>query len=249
MTASLRRREVLDALQGAEMEFDPCALVVLVVEAEGVAAEAVHMAERGRNAARTHRDRHLVERFREERPKIPVVVGTSHAGARIALMAWFRSGNFSGSRRKKTGRVVAYQVPVARVGVEFHGEAPDVALGIGGAALSGYGREADQTVGLFTHLRKDRGPGVFGDVVRHGEGPESSRSFGVHAAVRGSLPGRNGRVFRDTIRLAAWAGPRTPAVWMFWLSAMGFPFSEVSLFLSISYLFFCRHAEKCQTGL
>ena len=38
------------------------------------------------------------------------------------------------------------------------------------------------------------------------------------------------------------AGPRTPAVWMFWLSAMGFPFSEVSLFLSISYCFLsaCR---------
>ena len=71
----------------------------------------------------------------------------------------------------------------------------DLALGIGGAALSGYGREADQTVGLFTHLRKDRGPGVFGDVVRHGEGPESSRSFGVHAAFGDHFPVEMGEFF------------------------------------------------------
>ena len=70
-----------------------------------------------------------------------------------------------------------------------------IALGIGGAALSGYGREADQTVGLFTHLRKDRGPGVFGDVVRHGEGPESSRSFGVHAAFGDHFPVEMGEFF------------------------------------------------------
>lgn len=171
------------------------ALVVLVVEAEGVAAEAVHMAERGRNAARTHRDRHLVERFREERPKIPVVVGTSHAGARIAFDGVVQVGEFQRIAQEEDRRVVAYQVPVARVGVEFHGEAPDVALGIGGAALSGYGREADQTVGLFTHLRKDRGPGVFGDVVRHGEGPESSRSFGVHAAFGDHFPVEMGEFF------------------------------------------------------
>ena len=68
-------------------------------------------------------------------------------------------------------------------------------MGLGGAALSGYGREADQTVGLFTHLRKDRGPGVFGDVVRHGEGPESSRSFGVHAAFGDHFPVEMGEFF------------------------------------------------------
>ena len=73
----------------------------------------------------------------------------------------------------------------------------DLALGIGGAALSGYGREADQTVGLFTHLRKDRGPGVFGDVVRHGEGPESSRSFGVHAPFGDDFAVEVGEFFEE----------------------------------------------------
>ena len=92
------------------MEFDPCALVVLVVEAEGVAAEAVHMAERGRNAARTHRDRHLVERFREERPKIPVVVGTSHAGARIAFDGVVQVGEFQRVAEEEDWRVVAHEI-------------------------------------------------------------------------------------------------------------------------------------------
>ena len=38
-------------------------------------------------------------------------------------------------------------------------------------------------------------PGVFGDVVRHGEGPESSRSFGVHAAFGDHFPVEMGEFF------------------------------------------------------
>ncbi len=58
---------------------------------------------------------------------------------------------------------------------------------------------------VFYPPAKDRGPGVFGDVVRHGEGPKLPILWRA-CGVRGSLPGRNGRVFRDTIRLAAWRG-------------------------------------------
>ena len=110
-------------------------------------------------------------------------------------------GEFQRIAQEEDRRVVAYQVPVARVGVEFHGEAPDVALGIGGVPkgriIEIYGPESSgkTTLALHTHLRKDRGPGVFGDVVRHGEGPESSRSFGVHAAFGDHFPVEMGEFF------------------------------------------------------
>lgn len=94
--------------------------------------------------------------------------------------AWFRSGNFSGSRRKNTGGVVAHEIPVARVGVELHGETPDVALGIGCAALAGDGRETHEAFGLLADPGEDRRTRVFGDVLRHRKGAECARAFGMH---------------------------------------------------------------------
>src|SRR3546814_3723481 len=43
--------KVLDALLGLEMKFDPVALIAGIDEAEGVAAEQVHVAKAGRDAA------------------------------------------------------------------------------------------------------------------------------------------------------------------------------------------------------
>src|SRR3546814_17537685 len=67
------------------MELHPHALVGGVDHREGVAAIAVHVPEAARDAAVGHGDGHLVQRLRQQRPEIPVVVGGTQAGAWIAL--------------------------------------------------------------------------------------------------------------------------------------------------------------------
>jgi hypothetical protein len=67
--------------------------------------------------------------------------------------------------------------------IELHGEAPDVALGIGGAALAGHGGEAHEEVGFLADLREDLSLGVLGDVVGDREGAVGARALGVHAAL------------------------------------------------------------------
>ncbi len=49
-------------------------------------------------------------------------------------------------------RIVADHVPVALFGIEAQREAADVAFGVGGAALTRDGREAQESLGLFALL-------------------------------------------------------------------------------------------------
>ena len=53
----------------------PCASVILVVEAEGMTSEAMHMTVGSRDSSRRHSDGHLMEGFRKECPEIPVGIG------------------------------------------------------------------------------------------------------------------------------------------------------------------------------
>jgi hypothetical protein len=89
---------------------------------------------------------------------------------------------------KKHRRVVPHQVPVALLGVEFHGKAPDIPFGIGGAALTCDGRKTQKAVGLFTGFRKDIRLGVLGNVVGNGKGAIGAGALGVHAALGDHLP-------------------------------------------------------------
>jgi hypothetical protein len=144
--------QVLNALLGTEMEFDPGALVCGVNEAVGVAAESMHVAEAFGDAALAHDDRDLMQGFRQQRPKIPVVVGAAHAGPRIALDGMVEIGKTQGIAEEEHRRVVADDVPVAFFGVELQRKPANVALGIGGAALAGHGREAGKHRRLLADL-------------------------------------------------------------------------------------------------
>ena len=95
--------QVLDALLGAEMEFHPEALVFSVDHAEGVAAEAMHVAVGIGNATVAHGDGDLVQRLRQRSPEVPVVLGAAQVGSGIAFDRMVEVGKFEGSRRKKTG--------------------------------------------------------------------------------------------------------------------------------------------------
>ena len=189
--------QVLDALLRLEVELDPAALVLRVDEAEGVAAEAVHVAVGRRDAAVAHDDGDLVQRFGQRGPEVPVVLRAAQVGARVALDGVVEVGELERVAQEEYRRVVADHVPVAFLGVELHGEAADVALGIGGAALAGHGGEAGEQLGLLADLGKDFRPRVFGDVVRDGEGAVGAGALGVHAPLGDDLAVEVGELFQE----------------------------------------------------
>ncbi len=174
-------RQVLDALLADPVEFHPGALIFGIDQAEGVGAKAVHVAVAGGDAALAHGDGHLVQRFGQRSPEIPVVLRAAHVGARIALDGVVEIGEFERIAQEEDGGVVAHQVPVAFLGVELDGKAADIALGIRRAALAGDGGEAHEELGLLADLGEDLRPGVAGDIVGDGEGTEGAGSLGVHA--------------------------------------------------------------------
>lgn len=121
-----------------------------------------------------------MQRLGQQRPEVPVVVDTAHPRARIALDGMVQIGKPHRIAQEKDRRVVAHQIPVARIGVEFHREAAYVAFGIGGTAFPRNGRKTDETLGLLADPAENRGPGVARDVVRHGKGAVGAGAFGVH---------------------------------------------------------------------
>ena len=117
-----------------------------LIEAVGVAAESVHVAvARPECRDRLIDDRHLMQRFGQERPEVPVVVGAAHVGARIAFDGVVQVGEFQRIAQEEDRRVVAHEIPVALIGVEFHGEAADVAFGVSGAAFARNRGETHET--------------------------------------------------------------------------------------------------------
>ena len=78
-------RQVFNSLLSYKMEFTPETLIIFVVKAEGVFSVKVHMAERGGNSAVRHHDGRLMERFRQQRPEIPVVLCRAQTSLGIAF--------------------------------------------------------------------------------------------------------------------------------------------------------------------
>ena len=66
---------------------------------------------------------------------------------------------------KKYRRIVADKVPIAFVGIKFHGETPHIALCSGGPAFAGYVLKPNQAVVFFAYLRKNTGFRVFGNIT------------------------------------------------------------------------------------
>ena len=100
--------------------------------------------------------------------------GAAHAGARVALDGMVEVGEFEGVAQEKDGSVVSDEVPVAGIGVEFHGESANVSFGVGCSAFSRNGGKTDEAFGLFAYFGKDGCAREGGDVVCDGEGAECS---------------------------------------------------------------------------
>jgi hypothetical protein len=126
-----------------------------VDEAEGVAAETVHVAV-GRG-----RPRSLMTMVTwcsasgNSVQKSQLLLALRMLVRGIAFDGVVQVREFQRVAQEEHRRVVAHQVPVALLGVELDGEAADVALGIGRAALAGHGGEAHEHVGLLADFGED----------------------------------------------------------------------------------------------
>ena len=120
--------------------------------------------------------------FRDHGPKVPVVLSGPHVGLRVPFDGVVEVGEQKRVPYKEHRSVVPDEVPVPVLGVEFDGETPDVALGIGGPSLPGHGGESDEYLGLLPDLREQFRLGIAGYVSR------------------GSLRDRNDPFFPRTIR-------------------------------------------------
>ena len=99
------------------MELYQCSAVICIIEAVGVATEAVHMSVGCGDAARGHCNCHLMKRFREEGPKVPVGVCRAHSGTRITLYRMVQVGEL----QRITGyRLLANYLNTRELGLTEH---------------------------------------------------------------------------------------------------------------------------------
>src|SRR5690606_3906678 len=96
--------------------------IVVVDKAVGVTSKSVHVPITSWNATVTHDDRHLVQRFREQCPKVPVVVGTSQIGLWITFYSMVQVWELQRVAKEKNRCVVSDQVPDAFIGIKFQGK-------------------------------------------------------------------------------------------------------------------------------
>ncbi|OPY90658.1 MAG: hypothetical protein A4E72_00541 [Syntrophus sp. PtaU1.Bin208] len=201
-------RQVLDPLLGLEVELDPEALVFGVDEAEGVAAETVHMTIGCGNAPVAHDDGHLVERLRQGRPEVPVVEGAAQVCAGVPLDGMIEIREFQGIAEEENRRIVSHEIPVALLSVELHGEAPDIPLGIRSPSLAGNGGKAKEALRFLSDLRENLRSGVLGDVMGNSEDAVSAGPLGVHPAFGDHLTVEVGQLLQKPDVLQELRPPR-----------------------------------------
>ncbi|MCY1297582.1 hypothetical protein D9M70_470290 [compost metagenome] len=138
-----------------------------------------------------------MQRFRVARPEVPHRDRVAQVGAGVALLRVDEVGELERIAHEEHRGVVADHVPVAFIGIELDREPAHVALGIGGATLAGDGREADEQRRFLADLGKDRGLGVFRDVVRDPERAVGTGALGMHAALGNDFTVEVGQFFEE----------------------------------------------------
>ena len=192
----LRIRQVLDSLLANEVEFHPDPLIGGINQAEGVAAESVHVPIGQWNPPVAHGDGHLMQRLGQGRPEIPVGVGAPHIRPGIAFDRVVQVRKLQGIPQEKYRSIVADEIPVAFFGIKFHGETADIPFRVGRAAFAGHGGKPDEHFRLFADFREDFRLGIPGDVMGHGKFAKCAGTFGVHAAFGDDLAVEVGKFFQ-----------------------------------------------------
>jgi hypothetical protein len=137
-----------------------------------------------------------MEHLGEGGPEVPVVQGAPHVGAGVPLDGVVKIGKLERIAHEEYRCVVPHEVPVSLLGVELHGKAPNVPLGISSAALAGHRGKAYEEFSLLADFGKDFGSGIAGDVMGDGESAMSTGPLDVHAALGNHLPVEVGEFFQ-----------------------------------------------------
>ncbi len=189
-------RKIFDTLLRFEMKLHPKAFIVRADKTEGMAAKAVHMPICGRNATVAHHHGDLMQRFGQERPKVPVVLGRTHVGARITLYGMVEVRELQRVAQKEDRRIVAHQVPVALFGIKLHGKTANVAFGVRRSTLARHRGKPHKHLSFLAYLRKHCRLGVGRNILRDGKRAKSARPLGVHTALRDHFPVKVGQFFQ-----------------------------------------------------
>ena len=148
--ARLLAEEVLDPLLGFEVPFHVEEFVLRIDQAERVTAEAVHVPVAVRSPAVGEENRHLVQRFRRERPEIPHHRWRFQVRFRIALLCVDEIAELQRIANEENGRVISHHIPIAFFCVKLQGKPAWVACRIRRTFFAPHGRKPNESRRLLT---------------------------------------------------------------------------------------------------
>ena len=125
-------------------------------------------------------------------------------GDRIGLQRVDDIRKLDGIANEENGQVVANQIPVAVLGVEFYRKAARIARHLRGIAAADHGREADGQGRLLAGLLEQLGPGVCGgrlvaDLAGDLELAIADEAAGMDHALRDALTVEMGDLFQELV--------------------------------------------------
>jgi hypothetical protein len=141
-----------------------------------------------------------MQALRRQRPEIPHCRRRAHVGLRVPLLRVNEVRELVGIAHEKHRRVVADEIPIAFLGVEFQRKAAHVAFGISSAELAGDGGEARQHWRPGARLQR-LGLGEFRDVAADGERAVRAPALGVHGTLGDAFPLLMGKLLDELVVL------------------------------------------------
>src|SRR5690554_6928831 len=166
------------------MKFYPMSLVLLVDKTIGMTSKSVHVSVTFRDTTITHYDGYLMQRFRKQRPEIPVVIGTSQVGFWVTFNGMIQIREFHWVTEEKHRSVIPHQIPNTFIDIEFQGKSSDISFCIGCTSFACNGRKSGKHFCFFSDLTKNIRFSIFRYIVSNCKSSESSRAFCMHSSFR-----------------------------------------------------------------
>src|SRR5665647_1183462 len=138
------------------VEFHESDFAFSIDHLKGVDAETLDHAQAARNGAVRHRPHQHVGRFRHQRRPVPERIvrasGLREGAIRFHFDRMDEIGKFDGVLNEEHWDVVANEVPVSLLCIEFHGEAAYVARRVHRSGAARYRRNAGEQRRLFARI-------------------------------------------------------------------------------------------------
>jgi hypothetical protein len=173
----------VDTQLWSEDELDEAPLALFVGECKRVDAEPLHHAERAWNATVGHGPHEHVCGLGVEELEIPEVVvrrlSLRYLVVRFRLSSMDNIRELHGVLDEEDRDVVADDIPVALLGVEFDGKASNITDRVGAAAATEDCGKADEDRSLACLVSQNRGRGEIIRALEDSEGSEGTGTSGV----------------------------------------------------------------------